>query len=227
MDMLPFYLPLSFSMTVLLTVWLLYRATSYYRGVLLTLIIWIAIQSVLGINGFYTFTASQPPRVVGLLLPPLSIIALLFIITPGRRWIDSLDLKVLTLLHVIRIPVEFILLGLFIHHAIPKLMTIEGGNYDMLSGWSAVVVFFFGFIQHKLSRRVLLLWNVICLCLLLNIVVHALLSVPTPIQQFGFDQPNIAILYFPFVLLPSVVVPIVLFAHLVAIRRLWSNKINK
>ena len=41
-------------------------------------------------------------------------------------------------------------------------------------------------------------------------------------QQFGFEQPNVAILHFLFVWLPGVVVPLVLLAHVVAIRRLWA-----
>jgi hypothetical protein len=58
------------------------------------------------------------------------------------------------------------------------------------------------------------IWNWICLALLLNIVVRAVLSAPSPIQQFAFDQPNIAILHFPFVFLPGFIVPAVLFCHL-------------
>jgi hypothetical protein len=71
---------------------------------------------------------------------------------------------------------------------------------------------------------VLLIWNVVCLGLLVNIVVIAILSVPTAFQQFGFDQPNIAIGQFPYVWLPSVVVPIVLLSHLVIIRSLVLKK---
>ena len=41
----------------------------------------------------------------------------------------------------------------------------------------------------------------------------------TPFQQFGFDQPNIAMLYSPFVWLPCFIVPTVLFSHLVCIRK--------
>ena len=66
----------------------------------------------------------------------------------------------------------------------------------------------------------ILLWNFIALVLLINIVVNAVLSAPFPFQQFAFDQPNIAVLYFPFVLLPAFIVPIVLFGHLVSIRQL-------
>jgi hypothetical protein len=65
-----------------------------------------------------------------------------------------------------------------------------------------------------------LVWNFICLGLLFNIVVHAVLSAPLPFQQLAFDQPNVAILYFPYVWLPAFIVPVVLLSHLVAIRKL-------
>jgi hypothetical protein len=61
---------------------------------------------------------------------------------------------------------------------------------------------------------------VICLGLLINIVSNAILSAPFPFQQFAFDQPNIAVLYFPFIWLPCCVVPLVLLSHLAAIRQL-------
>jgi len=35
-----------------------------------------------------------------------------------------------------------------------------------------------------------MLWNFVCLGLLLNIVINALLSLPSAFQQFAFDQPN-------------------------------------
>jgi len=56
----------------------------------------------------------------------------------------------------------------------------------------------------------------------LNIVINAILSVPTPIQQFAFDQPNIAILYFPFTWLPCFIVPAVLLSHIVSIKKLTT-----
>ena len=66
--------------------------------------------------------------------------------------------------------------------------------------------------------------NFICLVLLLNIVINALFSAPSPLQKFAFDQPNIAILNFPFSWLPTFIVPIVLFGHLTSIRQLTKIK---
>ncbi len=58
------------------------------------------------------------------------------------------------------------------------------------------------------------------LILIFTIVTLSILSSELPIQQFGFDQPNVAILYFPFVLLPAFVVPLVIISHLASLRQL-------
>jgi len=133
---------------------------------------------------------------------------------------SRLELRTLTLLHTIRIAVELVLYGLYLHRWVPKLMTFEGGNLDILSGLSAPVVYYFAFVRGRMNSRWLLVWNFICLGLLLNVVVKAMLSAPGDLQRLAFDQPNIAIQRFPFLLLPGFVVPVVLFAHVVTIRRL-------
>ena len=149
----------------------------------------------------------------------LSII-ILFSTQKGRNFIDSLPLTNITWLNIIRIPVEFVLFWLFVNKAVPQLMTFEGRNFDILSGITAPFIAYYGFTKGKLSARVILIWNFICLALLFNIVFNAVLSAPFVMQQFAFDQPNIAILNFPFNWLPTFIVPIVLFGHLVAIRQL-------
>jgi hypothetical protein len=106
----------------------------------------------------------------------------------------------------------------------PQIMTFEGYNFDIIAGLSAPLIAYFGIAKKKMNRRLLLVWNIFSLLLLLNIGCITILSAPFPFQQLGFDQPNIAIFYFPFILLPTVIVPIVLFAHLVSIVNLCTNK---
>ena len=99
-------------------------------------------------------------------------------------------------------------------------MTFEGRNLDILSGLTAPLIYYFGYVKKQLPKSVLLGWNILCLGLLINIVRLAILSAPFPFQTLAFDQPNIAILYFPFVWLPCCVVPLVLLSHLATIRKL-------
>lgn len=55
----------------------------------------------------------------------------------------------------------------------------------------------------------------------MHIVVVAILSTQTPMQQFGFNQPNRAVLRFPYIYLPTVIVPFVAAAHGWSLKKLW------
>ena len=224
MQNLPLYISILFALTAFLTVWLFYKASGNSKTTLVVLSVWLALQGVIGFTGFYTITNSIPPRFALLVVLPLLFIITLFITAKGRRYIDSLDIDRLTILHIVRIPVEIVLLLLCMNKVVPQIMTFEGRNFDILSGLTAPIIFYFGFIKKKLNKTVIILWNFICLGLLINIVVNAVLSAPFPFQKFAFDQPDVAVLYFPFVWLPCCIVPLVLFSHLSSIRQLLRNK---
>jgi hypothetical protein len=223
MENVPVYVALLFGLTTAITVFIFYKASRRSARVLFIILGWLLLQSIVSLTGFYTNTAVLPPRFLLLTIPPLVLIISLFVVKKGRRFIDSLDIKQLTLLHIIRIPVEIVLLFLFLNKAIPKIMTFEGQNFDILSGLLSPVVYYFVFVKRKWGRTALLVWNFLSLALLVNIVTIAVLALPYPIQQLAFDQPNRGLLYFPFVLLPAVVVPLVLFSHLASIRLLVSR----
>ena len=224
MENLPIYISILFGLITLLTVRLFYKATNRSILSLVILLTWLVIQAVIALTDFYTVTDTIPPRFLLLVMPPILFIILLFATNKGRIFIDSLDIKALTLLHIVRVPVEIVLFRLFIYIMIPELMTFEGRNFDVISGISAPLIYYFGFVQKQLSNKIIIIWNVLCLMLLFNIVINAVFSAPFPFQKFAFDQPNIAILYFPFNWLPSCVVPIVLFSHIVVIRQLLKVK---
>lgn len=186
---------------------------------------WLLFQAVLGLGGFYLKTDSVPPRLLLFGIFPFLLIIILFFLFARKTFIEKLPLKVLTLLHVIRIPVEIVLFWLFEQKLIPQLMTFEGRNFDILSGITAPIIYFLAFRGGKINRTLLIVWNIFSLGLLFNIVINAILSFPFPLQQFAFDQPNIAIIYFPYVWLPTIIVPIVLFSHLISLWQLVkSNK---
>lgn len=189
------------------------------------LVAWLLLQAVLPLDNQYNSDPDAFPPMIMLtgIFPTVLTILVVFLTRKGRQFTDSLPLKQLTYLNTVRIPVE-LLYGLFLYKAVPELMTFEGRNFDILAGITAPFIAYFGLTQTKLSRPTLLIWNVICLGLLLNIVVNALLSAPSPIQQFAFDQPNTAVLNFPFSWLPTFIVPIVLFGHLASIRQLLQWK---
>ena len=139
-DGLPVYVPVVFILTTLFTVgifaYAIYRAglRSAAAKLLLTFtLFWLVIQAVLALNGFFQNFDVIPPRTFAFGPLPFFILTIAYLIF-GRKFLDNLPLKILTWIHVIRIPVECTLLWLSQHGLVPVEMTFEGRNLDILSG---------------------------------------------------------------------------------------------
>lgn len=220
MENLPFYIPVLFIIITIVTLFFVVKASGFSRPAIAVLLAWLLVQAVIASTGFYTYTASLPPRFLLAVVPPFIAIIVLFTTTKGKQLVDSMPAGTLILLHMVRVPVEIVLFMLFIHKTIPGIMTFEGNNFDIISGVTAPAVYYAGFVIKKMKPAFIIAWNILCILLLANIVIIAILSVQFPFQQFGFGQPNIAVLYAPYVWLPCFIVPAVLFSHLVVIRQM-------
>jgi hypothetical protein len=227
---LPAALSIAFLLTTLVTLILFHRTVAAATDpamqrlawpITIAAMVWLTLQGVVSMQGIYWKNPDAlPPRIFLFgVLPALLFIAGTFATSAGRRFITTLPLSRLTWVHSVRIAVELLLWNLFLQGAVPQLMTFEGRNLDIIAGLTAPFVAI-GIVKHWFTSRMLLIWNLICLALLINIVTIAVLSVPSPLQKLAFDQPNRAVLIFPFSLLPAYIVPMVLFSHLVAITRL-------
>jgi hypothetical protein len=195
--------------------------------IVMILFFWLFLQAFLSYKNIYINDLdSLPPKIFLFgVLPNIITIILLFKSRAGQSFIDALSIEKLTYLNIVRIPIEVVLFQLFFHNAIPQIMTYYGWNFDIIFGITAPFVIYFGFIKKHIDKKTLLWWNIIGLCFLIFIFIIALLSAPFPLQCFAINQPNIGLLYFPFSWLPTFIVPIVIFAHLVSIRQLIKNKL--
>ena len=129
-----FSLKISFIIITLSAVYQFYNAANKNKNVLFVLGVWMILQMLIGSTDFYTDGFTKPPRFILMVLPPLFLILLLFFSDKGKRFIDELDMRKLTLLHTIRIPVEIVLYFLFVSKTIPQIMTFEGQNFDIFAG---------------------------------------------------------------------------------------------
>lgn len=231
MEFVPPYVSIVFILTTFVAIGFLLRSLKVAgldlwpsKILLFVLPLWIFFQAVLAIGGFYQVSDAMPPRLLLFGVFPALVLIFLYFALFRRNLIERLPLKHLTLLHTIRIPVEICLYWLFVAGQIPQIMTFEGRNFDILSGILAPVIYLAAFHGSAHKRWLLAAYNLLGLFLLINIVSIAAMSLASPIQQFAFDQPNRAVLYFPYIWLPTIVVPIVLFSHLAA---LWKLAIGK
>lgn len=218
-DHLPIWVNLLFIIVVVLTIALFFCANGRSKRLLIIIFLCTVIQSLIAYSGFYLNVDAMPPRFLIAMLPAICLI-IYGLQDHQKEWILARRNSVLsTILHTIRIPVEIVLLYLFIDGMIPELMTFEGRNFDIIAGITAPIIACL-MMRGKISKKVQLVWNMAGLFLILFILINATLSAELPIQMFGLDQPNRAVFYFPFVLLPSIVVPIVIYSHITEIIKL-------
>lgn len=209
---LPDWINLLFLLCVGGTILMFYYANGKRFSILLGLLVWCVAQSILAFAGFYQNTDASPPRFLLILLPTTILMLAGLLPTFREGLLKDRNRTLSTFLHTVRIPVEIVLLYLFVHQMVPQLMTFEGRNFDIIAGLTAPVMGLL-VLRKRAGNSLLLAWNFLSLGLVCFILLNGILSSELPFQQFGFEQPNRAVLYFPFVLLPTVIVPIVIYTH--------------
>jgi len=184
---------------------------------------WIFLISVQTYNGFF-LDFSMPPRLMFYIGACVLFMILLFVIPKTRTFLLEIPITTLHYLHIIRVPVEMVLWWLAVWNAVPNEMTFEGANLDIISGISAPFAAVFMVGSRSKSRVGAVIWNLIALGLLINIVVRAISLTPYFYEPSVALPANIGVFYFPYILLPTFVVPAVLFCHVVSIYQLIFKK---
>lgn len=203
-----------FLLVTLFSLILFHFATGKNRRVMIVSLIWLALIGGLSQSGLFENTDSMPPRFMLVLIGNAALVIYSYRTLKANR----LNEKLLLLIHGLRLPVEIGLYQLFLLGLVPQIMTFKGWNYDIVIGISALLLFaFFGLTKNRFKDSWRYVWHISGLISLLIIVITALLSAPSPFQQLAFDQPNVAVLQFPFIFLPGYIVPIVFLSHLLPI----------
>jgi hypothetical protein len=110
-------------------------------------------------------------------------------------------------------------LGIF-----PAVFALPAGLGDVLIGVAAPLVAKNLRNGHPASQRRAILWNVLGLADLVVAITLGVLSAPGPFQRFALDRPNVAISEFPFVIVPTVLVPLSVLLHVLSLRSLTRSR---
>ena len=187
------------------------------------LIIWGLIVSAVSIAGVMGNFSIFPFNFGPFLLLPLIAILLFTFSRTLKEVLPHIHPARIIRLQVFRVFVEILLWFLFLDNVLPIQMTFEGRNFDVLSGLTAPVIAFLAF-KNKISKSAIIIWNLACLGLLINIVSVAILSMPTPFRYFMNEPANTIVAEFPISWLPTFLVPLAYMLSFISIRQLTLKK---
>jgi hypothetical protein len=195
---------------------------AYARGVwavVLAYLVAATLLCALAAGGFFSAAEAIPPR--GILILGLglgSTAALASLSTKGRlRFLNFIPPQWLVLIQTYRIAVEVVLLLLYGENLIPKELTWEGRNFDVLIGLTALPVGYLLARRPERWRRAAVIWNAAGLVSLLNIFVLAAASFPSPFRVYALNHlPT----YFPGILIGALVAPAAVYLHVLSLKQL-------
>jgi hypothetical protein len=184
---------------------------------------WLLVTGAAASNGFFADFSTLPPRVALAIVPAfLALLAIGFSPWAGKL---SAALPQHGILYVqsFRIVMELILWQLYLSGAMPRVMTFEGRNFDLLTGATALVLAFLWQRGKLRSPRLLVAWNVMGIAILALTVSQGFLSAPTRFQLIHDEVDNVLIGGFPFIWLPAFVVPFAFLLHILSLRKLRAG----
>ncbi len=186
------------------------------RNTRIALAAWIILVSVIASTEI--LASFWPPRLMVVIVPTFA--GAIYVARKSKHLV-ALPLWLLVGVQGFRVLVEIL-----IHQAVtedispPQLSWYPGLNYDVLSGISALILVPFA---GKIPSKILVIWNTLALGLLAWVVIVAVLSFPTPFQVF--TPSNHWVAYFPYVLLPVVMVSAALLCHITIYRKLLGAEL--
>ena len=190
------------------------------RNTILALIGWTIVLILLAASGFTSRFDLFPANAGPVLIIPLVTIIVVTFSGKMKHLLQFVPERTLINLQVFRVVVEVLLWLLFVQNLLPIQMTFEGRNFDILVGLTAPLAAWL----FEGKRWALIAWNILGLCLLINIVTIALLSMPTQFRAFDNEPANTVVLNSPFILLPGLLVPLAYGLHFLSLRQLALRK---
>lgn len=182
---------------------------------------WLAILSLLAAIGFFSQFATFPPRLLLVMVPPVALI-LYLLLSPGfGRVLQLIPPPWLIWVQSFRILVEITLWLGFKAGIVPQQMTFEWLSYDIIVGATAIMGGYLFYWRGRFRQLETFIWNFFGIILLLNVVLIAVLSTPSPYRVFMNEPTSVFLSRFPFIWIPGFIVPFALAMHLFSLRQMF------
>jgi hypothetical protein len=142
----------------------------------------------------------------------------------GPALLRSLQVETLVALQIFRLPLELLMLRAAYLHIMPIEFSMVGYNLDVLTGVGALWISAYCAWTWSLPLKAIWAWNILGIACLMVIAVLAVLTSPN-VHAFGAapEHVNSWVLYFPYSLLPSVLVSFAVLGHVLLTRKLLAE----
>lgn len=187
--------------------------------------IWIAIAAIAGLLGLFSgqILSVVPPVAFGLLLPMVAVPAMFAMSPTARQVLDAVPVRWIVGVQLYRV-LGGVFLVLLAQGRMPAAFALPAGWGDIGVGIAALILAMTYRPGSRRWRAAAIGWNVLGILDLVVAVSTGAMSAPGPLQRFGFETPNTLITTFPFVLIPTVLVPLSILLHVAALRRLTLER---
>jgi hypothetical protein len=196
------------------------KANRYYKIVVAFYYIYFFYVSGLGLMGLFQENV-LPPKIQLLTTGPLLLFY--FALAAGSKTmkavLGSLNLGTLIRFHAIRFIGVFFLFH-FYYNALPPYFALSAGLGDILAAASALWVARLADQQARHYKTAVIAWNIFGLLDILHVVTKALLVTKNAIETGS--EGVLALVDFPFCLIPAFAPATIIFIHLRIFVKLWA-----
>jgi len=203
------------------------QQTKVVKFVFYTLILWLSLTAILSIGGYYSNFRYLPPRIFVLgILPPLILTMVLCFSKSFTKILQRVPPAWLIKVQSFRILMEVMLWLAFMGNFIPFQMTFQGFNMDIIAGVTALFAGNIFFRKGRFFKVETVIWNVFGILLLINIVYITVISTPSIFRIFMNEPSSKLIAAFPFIWIPTFIVPYALALHIFSIRQVFIKDLQ-
>lgn len=142
----------------------------------------------------------------------------------GDTLVRSMHIESLVALQIFRLPLELLMLRAALLQIMPIEFSLLGYNFDFLTGLGALLIVLSISRSWAVPVTLIWVWNVMGIAFLLVIAALAALTSPL-VHAFGTAPAHVNswVLYFPYALLPLVLVGFAVFGHVLITRKLMAD----
>ena len=185
--------------------------------ILIILSIWFLIAFSLGFTGRVSEIPFPFPQIILFTLVTAQLV--LFNSLKGlKSWIYKINIKYLIAVHLSRF-VGIYFLILYSQNLLPYDFAVKGGIGDIFVATTALLILVFVSSKNQIRDKIYLIWNTVGILDILFVVFTA--------GRIGMDSPQSIenLLKLPLSLLPTFLVPIIIFTHImIYVRLLKKNR---